>query len=203
VPKLPPPYTRSRVAPPKALFRLGERHEQTFGTLCEAKLICEREFPVSLNLNEALNQIVDTFVACPKLICAGEVSACPNEYTRNGLQQMRFLTRLAMMALAATLLGCGHHAVSKPSMLSDLTQIYECERAEYQKACRNRDEQEKVVAELEKIDLESASANPEKSHAEIAKLEDYLQRLNEEIALQANRVADAKAAMDEARIKER
>jgi hypothetical protein len=45
VPKLPPLYKRSHAAPPKVLFRLGERHEQAFGTLCGAKLICEREFP--------------------------------------------------------------------------------------------------------------------------------------------------------------
>ena len=110
---------------------------------------------------------------------------------------------LPAIVLIGTLPGCGRKTISRPLTIGDLAQIYEHECVEFQTVCRNRDEQVKVVAELEKIDLESRGANPEKTHAEIAKLEDYLQRLNEEISVQANRVADAKLAVDKAGINQK
>ncbi len=143
-------------------------------------------------------------VATPRLQSGFHKSRkrCSSECTE-GIAEMKAHLLLPAIVLIGTLPGCGRKTISRPLTIADLAQIYEHECVEFQTVCRNRDEQVKVVAELEKIDLESRGANPEKTHAEIAKLEDYLQRLNEEISVQANRVADAKLAVDKAGINQK
>ena len=80
----------------------------------------------------------------------------------------------------------------KSSTISKLTQIYKRETIDYQNACRDRDEQYRVIEEVEKLDLALPETELEKAHTEIARLEEYRQRLNEDIEHQALRLAEAR-----------
>ena len=114
---------------------------------------------------------------------------------------MKLLCAFTAMVLTGTLLGCERETAPKPPTVAELTQIYLHEQVDCQNACQDRDGQQKVIEELEKLDFASPVAKQEMSHAEIAKLEEYRTRLNEDVEQRAIRVANAKQAMDEAKVK--
>jgi hypothetical protein len=108
---------------------------------------------------------------------------------------MKFIFPLGVLAMVATM-GCGN-GVKSPPTTAELSQIVERENNHYQSACQDRDRQDGVIDELEKLDRAVSSEAGEKAKAEIEQLEDYRHRLDIEVEQQAQLVADAKKMLEE------
>ena len=105
---------------------------------------------------------------------------------------MKFIFPFGALAIVVTM-GCGN-GVKNPPTTAELSQIVERENNHYQSACQDRDQQDRVIDELEKLDRTvPARAND----AEIEQLEDYRHRLDQEVEQQAQLVADAKKMLEE------
>ena len=105
----------------------------------------------------------------------------------------RFFAFTGFVLVALALSGCA----PGPSASVELINSYEHEIKEYRRACQDRDEQVRVIDEIEKLDRAGPAAERDKSQAQIKSLEGYRQRLNEDLDQQAARVVAAKKAMDE------
>ncbi len=106
---------------------------------------------------------------------------------------MKSIFAALALVMAAILPGC-----RKSTTPEKLTDIYQRETSDYQTACQDRDEQDRVIEELERLDLALPAADREQAHTEIAKLEELRRRLNENIEHQAVRLAETKTALAQA-----
>jgi hypothetical protein len=105
------------------------------------------------------------------------------------------------LATMATIPGCGKATRTLPPPVSDPTQVYERETVEYQKISDDRDEQERVIDQLENLDRALPPDMQERAYIEIAKLEEFRGRLCQELERHALRVSDAKQTMDRGQAK--
>ena len=110
---------------------------------------------------------------------------------------MKLSCPLGALALAAAV-GCGNEAARKSPTTAELTRIVERQTIHYQDACQDRDEQNRVIDELEKLDRAAPAAERAKAEREIAQLEEFRQRLAKEVEQQAQLVAEAKQMLAEA-----
>ena len=108
---------------------------------------------------------------------------------------------LVALAAIATLPGCGEATRPMPPPVPDPTQVYERETVEYQKINEDRDEQERVIDQLENLDRALPSDLQERAYIEIAKLEEFRGRLCQEVERHALRVSEAKKALDRVQVK--
>jgi|GraSoiStandDraft_4_1057263.scaffolds.fasta_scaffold266628_2 hypothetical protein len=108
---------------------------------------------------------------------------------------------LVALATMATFPGCGKATRPTPPPVPDPTQTYERETVEYQKISEDRDEQERVIDQLENLDRALPSDMQERAYIEIAKLEEFRGRLCQEVERHALRVSEAKKATDRGQAK--
>jgi hypothetical protein len=133
--------------------------------------------------------------AVPRTDLLSRLMFKPNPLARHYGSVMKSIVVFSGLVVAATLLGCA----PKTSTKTELTQIYDREKSEYERTCQNRDEQVRVIEELEKLDRAMPASDQKKPQAEIEQLEALREKLNEEVKQQAVRVASAKHALDEIR----
>jgi hypothetical protein len=102
------------------------------------------------------------------------------------------------VALAAmvTFPGCGNTTRPLPPPVPDPSQTYESETGDYQKISEDRDEQERVIDQLENLDRALPPDMQERAYIEIAKLEEFRGRLCQEVERHALRVSEAKKVLD-------
>jgi hypothetical protein len=110
---------------------------------------------------------------------------------------MKLSYPLSALALAATV-GCGNEAVRISPTTAELTRIVERQTIHLQDACRDRDEQNRVIDELEKLDRAAPAAERATAEREIAQLEEFRRRLDKAVEQQAQLVAEAKKMLAEA-----
>ena len=108
---------------------------------------------------------------------------------------MKFIFPFGVLAIVVTM-GCGN-GVKNPPTTAELSQIVERESNHYQNACQDRNQQDRVIDELEKLDRTVSAGANANSEAEIEQLEDYRHRLDKEVEQQAQLVADAKKMLEE------
>ena len=114
------------------------------------------------------------------------------------LQNMAVKSFFSFVALAtmATFPGCSKAIRPMPPPIPEPTQTYERETVEYQKISEDRDEQERVIDQLENLDRALPPDMQERAYIEIAKLEEFRGRLCQEVERHALRVSEAKKVLD-------
>jgi hypothetical protein len=110
---------------------------------------------------------------------------------------MKLSCPLGVLALAAAA-GCGKDAARMSPPTAELTRIVERQTIHLQDACRDRDEQNRVIDELEKLDRAAPAAERAKAEREIAQLEEFRRRLDKAVEQQAQLVEEAKKMLAEA-----
>jgi hypothetical protein len=103
---------------------------------------------------------------------------------------LKSLVPVVALATMVTFPGC-----------SKAIHTYERETVEYQKISEDRDEQERVIDQLEKLDRALPPNKQERAYIEIAKLEEFRGRLCQQVERHALRVSKAKKALDGVQVK--